>query len=196
MKIHIVLGDITGFNGDAIVNAANPTLMGGGGVDGAIHRVAGVRLQKFCQLLPVIDPGMFFGVRCLPGQVRATPAFNLACKWVFHTVGPIFDLQRGGELHPGEVRTQSRIGAQLDLARCFINCGYMMQAMGLTSIAFPAISTGIYGCPHEICAQVAHNWTQGAPLPFDVTFYLMPEGYSSIWLKEFGQETAFGVEPS
>lgn len=204
MKVKLVCGDITGFDGDAIVNAANPVLMGGGGVDGAIHRAAGPKLKEHCMWLPSavplapyphdMDIPLNQQIRCLPGFVRVTPAFDLPCQWVFHTVGPIFDLQRGGDLHPGETTTLSDTGARVELARCFKNCGRMMQAMGLKSIAFPAISTGVYGCPHEVCAQVAHNWATGAfLLSLDVTFYLMPEGFD-LWLKEFGPDSAFGVE--
>ena len=190
MRVKLVCGDLTAFSGDAVINAANPTLLGGGGVDGAIHRAAGPKLMEHCRDLPLIEAG----VRCLPGFVRVTPAFDLPCKWVLHTVGPIFNLQRGGDLHPGETTTLSGVGARLELARCFENCGRMAIAMGLQSIAFPAISTGIYGCPLGVCAMVAHNWcSQAALSSLDVTFYLMPDSYN-IWLKEFGPETAFGVD--
>ena len=85
MAIRFVLGDITSATTDAIVNAANPAMLGGGGVDGAIHRAAGPELLKACQAVAVKD-----GVRCPPGEARITPAGNLPAKFVIHTVGPIY----------------------------------------------------------------------------------------------------------
>ena len=89
LEVHITAGDITTFDGDVVVNAANPAMLGGGGVDGAIHKAAGPWLYMACEQVQAED-----GIRCPTGQVRPTPAFDLHAKWVFHTVGPIFELQR------------------------------------------------------------------------------------------------------
>ncbi|MFA6234679.1 MAG: macro domain-containing protein [Bacteroidota bacterium] len=181
MKIHIVAGDICGFNGDVVVNAANPAMLGGGGVDGAIHRGAGPALKEACKMVWKDADG----VRCPVGQVRPTPAFNLPCKWVFHTSGPIFNLQRAGFGHPGE-SIEGDTDPEGLLKSCFRRCGVLAVAMGLESIAFPAISTGVYGCPQETCARVAAEWIRafnGRPL--DVTFYIHPAEHLGTWMKIF-----------
>jgi len=136
VKVSIVSGDITGFDGDVIVNAANPVMLGGGGVDGAIHRAAGPALREACAL--VWQNGD--GIRCPVGHVRPTPAFRLKCKWVFHTVGPIFKIQRSGPPHAGESPAGDKNPDQ-ELMNCFRRAGAIAVAMGLRSIAFPAIST-------------------------------------------------------
>ncbi|ROT26319.1 O-acetyl-ADP-ribose deacetylase [Micromonospora sp. HM5-17] len=131
--IEVVLGDITREEVDAIVNAANPSLRGGGGVDGAIHRAAGPRLA---------EAGAAVGP-CPPGEAVATPAFDLdpPVRHVIHTVGPVW---RGGGHGEAEV-----------LASCYRRCLAVADQIGARSVAFPAIATGIYGFPPERAARIA-----------------------------------------
>lgn len=137
MPLKIITADITTLRVDAIVNAANPSLLGGGGVDGAIHRAAGPALLEACRRLPECTPG----VRCLTGEARITRGFNLPARHVIHTVGPIW--------HGG---TQSE---PLLLERCHRNALRLLREHGLRTIAFPAISCGIYGYPIGQAAAVA-----------------------------------------
>jgi O-acetyl-ADP-ribose deacetylase len=137
MPIQVIHADITRLTADAIVNAANPGLLGGGGVDGAIHRAAGPALLQACRALPQIAPG----VRCPTGEARITPGFALPARWVIHTVGPVW--------HDG-----TRDEAQL-LERCHRNSLQLLRERRLHTIAFPAISCGIYGYPAAQAAAVA-----------------------------------------
>ena len=137
MPIQIIHTDITRLAVDAIVNAANPGLLGGGGVDGAIHRAAGPALLQACLALPEIAPG----VRCPTGEARITPGFALPARWVIHTVGPVW--------HGG-----TRDEAQL-LERCHRNALQLLREQRLHTIAFPAISCGAYGYPAAQAAAVA-----------------------------------------
>jgi O-acetyl-ADP-ribose deacetylase (regulator of RNase III) len=134
-EVSIERGDITTVDVDAIVNAANPTLLGGGGVDGAIHRAAGPELLAACRRLPSID-----GVRCPFGEARITPGFELPARFVIHTVGPIY-----GRTPEPERVLRAAYESSLALARDH----------GLVSVAFPAISTGAYGFPLEPAARIA-----------------------------------------
>ena len=137
MPIQVIYADITRLSVDAIVNAANPGLLGGGGVDGAIHRAAGPALLQACRALPEIAPG----VRCPIGEARLTPGFALPARWVIHTVGPVW---QGG----------TRNEAQL-LQRCHRNSLQLLRDQRLHAIAFPAISCGVYGYPAAQAAAVA-----------------------------------------
>lgn len=129
--IEVVLGDITRQEVDAIVNAANSSLLGGGGVDGAIHRVAGPQLLQACQKIG----------GCPPGEARITPGFRLPSMSVIHTVGPVW---RGGD-H----------GEDATLARCYRNTMSLAAQHHVRSIAFPSISTGAYGFPVDRAARIA-----------------------------------------
>jgi len=135
--IHVIVADITTLECDAIVNAAQPDLLGGGGVDGAIHRAAGPRLLAACQALPPHTTG----VRCPTGEARITAGFDLPARWIIHTVGPVW--------HGGDRQEATA------LAACYRHCLTLLHDHGGRSIAFPAISCGVYGYPHEAAAQIA-----------------------------------------
>jgi O-acetyl-ADP-ribose deacetylase (regulator of RNase III) len=137
MAFELIEADITTLAVDAIVNAANPSLLGGGGVDGAIHRAAGPALLAACRALPEVSPG----IRCPTGEARITPGFALAARFVIHTVGPVW--------HGGNQ------GEPALLAACYGNVLKLAKENGVASIAFPAISAGVYGYPAEAAARVA-----------------------------------------
>ena len=135
--IKIIQGDITTLAVDAIVNAANQVMLGGGGVDGAIHRAAGRELFEACLKVPEVR----LGVRCPTGEARITPGFKLPAKFVIHTVGPVYRDGQHGEPEK--------------LAACYRNSLALAAENGCRSIAFPCISTGIYGYPIEDAAKIA-----------------------------------------
>ena len=135
--VKVIQSDITELAVDAIVNAANERMLGGGGVDGAIHRAAGRELFEACLKVPEARPG----VRCPTGEARITPGFRLPAKYVVHTVGPVYRDGRHGEPEK--------------LAACYRNSLALAAEKGCTSIAFPCISTGVYGYPLEAAADIA-----------------------------------------
>ena len=137
MTIQLIKGDITKIKVDAIVNAANPSLLGGGGVDGAIHSVGGSEILKACRIIRK-EHGL-----CKTGEAVITIAGNLPAKKVIHTVGPIY----GDELDMESTK-------QL-LATCYLNSLKLAEAYQLKSVAFPNISTGVYGFPKELAAEIA-----------------------------------------
>lgn len=137
MTLSKIVADITTLAVDAIVNAANPGLLGGGGVDGAIHRAAGPALLAACRALPEVLPG----VRCPTGEAVITPGFALPARHVIHTVGPVW---LGG--YDGEPEL---------LELCYQRSLQLAHARGLRTVAFPAISCGVYGYPAEAAAAVA-----------------------------------------
>jgi O-acetyl-ADP-ribose deacetylase (regulator of RNase III) len=155
-RFEVIEADITTLQVDAIVNAANETLLGGGGVDGAIHRAAGPELLAACSKIPEVRSGL----RCPTGQARVTPGFRLPAKFVIHTVGPVW---RGGTHGEAEL-----------LASCYWQSLLLAQNRAAASIAFPAISCGVYGYPHEAAAVVAWRevdaFTRAHALPERIVF--------------------------
>ena len=161
MTLSIITADITTLRVDAIVNAANPSLLGGGGVDGAIHRAAGPALLAACRRLPESAPG----VRCRTGEARITAGFALPARYVIHTVGPVW--------HGGGQQERSL------LEQCHRNALRLLRDHDLSTIAFPAISCGVYRYPIARAAAVAiatlrDELAHGAPL--DITVCCFSEG--------------------
>ena len=153
-SLELLIGDITGQDVDAIVNAANSSLLGGGGVDGAIHRAAGPELVEHCRTLG----------GCETGQAKITPGFKLLARWVIHTVGPVW---HGGTRGEPEL-----------LASCYRESLARADEVGAATVAFPAISTGVYGYPIEAAAAVAVG-----------TIRSTPTNVSEVRLVAFNQQT-------
>ncbi len=141
--LEVLTADITTLTIDAIVNAANSSLRGGGGVDGAIHRGAGPELGAYCRTLG----------GCPAGEARITPGFQLPARWVIHTVGPVW---HGGAEGEPEL-----------LASCYQSCFDLAREYGVRSIAFPGISTGVYGYPKEKAARIAIGEMRAAESDFE-----------------------------
>jgi O-acetyl-ADP-ribose deacetylase len=142
-RLEVIAGDITETRVDAIVNAANECMLGGGGVDGAIHSAAGPELLEACRAVPEVRRG----VRCPTGEARLTPAFKLPARYVVHTVGPVW---RGGKHGEPEL-----------LASCYRESLKIAAAHGAKSIAFPAISTGAFLYPLHSASTIAIRECEG-----------------------------------
>ncbi|MBF0204395.1 MAG: macro domain-containing protein [Desulfamplus sp.] len=168
-NIKIIRGDITTADVDAIVNAANPVMLGGGGVDGSIHRAAGHLLLEECKKIQPVN-----SVRCPVGEARITPAGNLKAKYVIHTVGPIYMSDESPEEH---LRFAYKNSLELALSH---DC---------TSIAFPAISCGVYGYPPEEAADIALSvCMEAAYKDLSIYFYLFSQKMVDIWLRIYDKE--------
>lgn len=163
MKISAVCADITKLEVDAIVNAANTTLLGGGGVDGAIHRAAGRELLEACR--------KFNG--CKTGEARITPGFKLPARFVIHTPGPVW---HGGTRHEAEL-----------LRSCYENSLKLASENGCRSVAFSCISTGVYGYPHEAAARIAIETVRAwkGDLPEEVIFCCFSEDMLALYNRLF-----------
>jgi O-acetyl-ADP-ribose deacetylase (regulator of RNase III) len=161
--VEAVTGDITRERTDAIVNAANSSLLGGGGVDGAIHRAAGPELLAACRQLG----------GCSTGDAKATPGFRLPARWVIHTVGPVW---RGGGHGEADL-----------LASCYRTSLARAEEVGATSVAFPAISTGIYGYPLEEATAVAVRAVRSAEVDVElVRFVCFDAATRQVYERELG----------
>lgn len=167
-RINMLQGDLTRQAMDAIVNAANPQMLGGGGVDGAIHRAAGPELLKACRQVPEVQPD----VRCPTGEARITPGFGLPARHVIHTVGPIY----GGRPRDAEL-----------LASAFRSSLALAVKHALRSIAFPAISCGVYGYPLDEAATVSARVVGERAWDLDeVRFVLFSDTVLAAWRRAHG----------
>lgn len=165
--VRVLQGDLTREAVDAIVNAANQKLLGGGGVDGAIHRAAGPELLEACRALPEVRPG----VRCPTGEARITPGFQLRARHVIHTVGPVY----GGRSRDAEL-----------LASAFRSSLELAVSHGLRSIAFPAISCGVYGYPLDAAAAISARVVQERAWSLDeIRFVLFSGDVLAAWTRAF-----------
>lgn len=183
MGIEVIQGDITVVAADAIVNAANETLLGGAGVDGAIHRAAGPGLLAECRKIPEVEPG----ARCPTGEARITGAYRLLARHVIHTVGPQW---QGGEAGEPEL-----------LAQCYRSSLELALNHKINSIAFPAISCGTYGYPPERAVRIAVAevlaWKDAHPRPMRVIFCAADRTMAELYRLELEGGTGsprFGAE--
>jgi O-acetyl-ADP-ribose deacetylase len=168
MNISIIEGNIVKAKVDAIVNAANPMMLGGGGVDGAIHEAAGPELIEECRKVKSVN-----GIRCPFGHARITKAGNLSSKYVIHTSGPIYR----NETDPAKV-----------LSSCYMNSLSLATEYGCKSIAFPAISCGAYGYPLEAAAKIAFEiCTNNEYRSMNIYFYLRGKKIFDAWLSIYNE---------
>lgn len=170
-RMSVIRGDITQASVDVIVNAANSSLMGGGGVDGAIHRAAGPALLEACKVV-VRQQG-----ECAPGHAVITEAGNIPVKAIIHTVGPVW---HGGDRQEAEL-----------LEQAYRNCLDLAAANGYRTLAFPAISTGVYGYPKELAARIAvdvvYKYIGIRPLPEEVLFVCFDDENTRIYQRFLAQ---------
>ena len=152
MLLTVIRADITTLEVDAIVNAANVSLLGGGGVDGAIHRAAGPQLLAACRPLG----------GCATGEAKTTPGFALPARWVIHTVGPVW---QGGKNHEPDL-----------LASCYRSCLREADNVGARVVAFPAISTGVYGYPKPAAAAIAVETLRDTPTSVEKSILVAFDG--------------------
>ncbi|MDD2563798.1 MAG: O-acetyl-ADP-ribose deacetylase [Salinivirgaceae bacterium] len=173
MKITVVKGDITKIAVDAIVNAANNALMGGGGVDGAIHRIGGSIISKECSEIRNRQGG------CKTGEAVYTSAGNLPAKYVIHTVGPIW---QGGSANEEQL-----------LGNCYVNSILLAEKLNAKSISFPNISTGVYGFPKEKAVEIAIKTVDKATKTLnsvtEVTFVCFDEENYQLYQKQYSCQT-------
>ncbi|MBN1140620.1 MAG: O-acetyl-ADP-ribose deacetylase [Deltaproteobacteria bacterium] len=172
----VIRGDITQLTVEAIVNAANNSLLGGGGVDGAIHRAAGPELLKECRALG----------GCPTGEARLTRGYLLAAQFVIHTVGPVW---RGGNHHEEE-----------DLANCYRNCLRLAEELAIRSIAFPSISTGVYGFPIDKACRIAirevKNFLDKGSSGLEVWFVCFSTQDEMVYRKTLGEMLGLLEDPA
>lgn len=171
-RVHIIQADITTLDVDVIVNAANSSLLGGGGVDGAIHRAAGPTLQDACKKVRQLQG------ECPPGHAVITEAGNLKAKAVIHAVGPVW---RGGDHHEATL-----------LEDAYRNSLQLAEANRYRTLAFPAISTGVYGYPKAAAAEIAfatvNRWLADHTLPEQVTFVCFDEDSAHLYARLLSQQ--------
>ena len=166
-RVDIIQGDLTQQSVDAIVNAANERMLGGGGVDGAIHRAAGPALLDACRAVPEVR----HGVRCPTGEARITPGFALPARHVIHTVGPVYS---------GTARDEDL------LASAFRSSLSLAVEHALRSIAFPAISCGVYGYPFDEAAAISRSVVEEREWALDdIRFVLFSEAVHDAWQRAF-----------
>jgi len=146
-KILVIKEDITKLSVDAIVNAGRPSLLGGGGVDGAIHRVAGIELKAACEKIPEKAPD----IRCYTGEAFLTAGYSLPARYVIHTVGPVFtNTQIENAIYQPDGTDKEKL-----LYEAYLNSLVLADAVKCRTLAFPAISCGVYGCPLELGVNIA-----------------------------------------
>jgi O-acetyl-ADP-ribose deacetylase (regulator of RNase III) len=149
--IEVIQNDITKVKLDAIVNAAHEALMGGGGVDGAIHRAAGPALLRACRAIPEVEKG----VRCRPGEAFITAGYNLPAKYVIHTVAPRFVGSKHSSALMESLYKNAKPGTEKELADCYTSCLTLAAANRLQSVAFPSLGTGGHSFPIELACPIA-----------------------------------------